>query len=134
MTDINKIVLVGRVTKDSRLAYTKQGIPVANFSIANNQKKKQGDEWIDEVSFFECNLWGKLAESLNQYMVKGKQVIVSGKLKQERYTTTDGSNRSKIVINCDDIQLLGKNEQQQQSSNNSNQSTYSSNYEEDIPF
>ncbi len=134
MTDINKIVLVGRLTKDSRLAYTKQGVPVANFSIANNQKKKQGDEWIDEVSFFECNLWGKLAESLNQYMVKGKQVIVSGKLKQERYTAIDGSNRSKIVINCDDIQLLGKNEQQQQSVNNSSQSTYGSSYEEDIPF
>ena len=76
MRDINVVVLVGRLTRDSELKYTKSGMPIARFSLAVNRSKKQGDEWIDEACFFDIDFWGKAAEAINRYLLKGQQVGV----------------------------------------------------------
>lgn len=106
MRDINVVVLVGRLTRDSELKYTASGMPVSKFSVAVNRSKKQGEEWVDEVSFFEINYWGKAAEGVNKYLVKGQQVGVEGELKQDRWEQ-DGQPRSKIVVNASNVRLLG---------------------------
>jgi len=106
MADLNSVNLIGRLTRDAELKYTSGGTPVCKFSIAVNRKKKDGDNWVDEASFFDITLWGRQGEALNQYLVKGKQIGVKGELRQERWEQ-DGQKRSRIEVVAMDIQLLG---------------------------
>ncbi len=107
MTDINKVVLLGRLTRDGELSYTRSGYPILKMALAVNRGRKQNDKWVEEASFFEANLWGKRAESLRPYLIKGQQVAIDGALRQERWESPDGDKRSKIVIDVSDIQLVG---------------------------
>lgn len=116
MAEINNATLIGRLTRDAELAYTPSGMAVATLSIALNRKVKKGDEWQDEANFFEVKLFGKQAEGLKQYLVKGKQIGVTGYLRQERWER-DGQKQSKVVINANDIQLLGGKENNQNQDN-----------------
>ncbi len=106
MADINHVVLVGRLTRNAELKYTNNGAAVSKFGIAINQRRKKDDQWVDEAHFFDVVLWGKTAESLNQYLVKGKQIGVEGELRQNRWEQ-DGQARSKVEIHANNIQLLG---------------------------
>ena len=142
MADVNHVVLIGRLTRDAELKYTAGGMAVCKFAIAVNKRRKQGEQWVDEASFFDIVLWGKSGESLNQYLVKGKQVAVLGSLKQERWES-EGQNRSKIVIIADSVQLLGGDKNAQGSGSDARNSpsrapeTVSDNppdFPDDIPF
>ena len=104
--DINTVVLVGRLTRDAELKYTNAGTAVCKFSIAVNRKKRSGEQWIDEVSYFDIVLWGKQGEAIHQYLGKGKQIAVNGELRQNRWEQ-DGQTRSKVEINASNVQLLG---------------------------
>jgi single-strand DNA-binding protein len=104
--DINSVVIVGRLTRDAQLSYTPSGSAVCKFSIANNQRRKKGEEWVDEAGFFDVILWAKTAEALAQYLLKGKQVIVAGKLTQNRWEQ-EGAQRSKVEIVALNVELLG---------------------------
>jgi single-strand DNA-binding protein len=106
MADINHVVLVGRLTRNAELKYTNSGAAVSKFGIAINQRRKKDDQWVEESHFFDVVLWGKTAESLNQYLVKGKQIGVEGQLRQNRWEQ-DGQARSKVEIHATNIQLLG---------------------------
>ena len=64
MADLSIAVLVGRLTRDSELRYTSGGSPICSFSVATSSRKKKGDQWIDEASFWDIELWGKQGESL----------------------------------------------------------------------
>ncbi len=109
--DINSVTLVGRLTREAELKYTNTGTPICKFSIAVNRRKKQGEQWVDEVSYFDIVLWGKQGEAIQQYLTKGKQVAVSGELRQNRWEQ-DGQNRSKVEIVASDVQLLGGKKQE----------------------
>lgn len=104
MSDINQVVLCGRVTRDAELRYTSGGTAVAEISVAVN--RYAGKDKADEVSFIDCTVWGKQAESLKQYLTKGRQVVVHGELKQDRWEQ-DGQKRSKITVNVNQLQLVG---------------------------
>ena len=106
MVDLNHVVLIGRLTRDSELKYTASGQAVCKFSIAVNRRKRSGDQWEDEANFFDIVLWGKQGESLSQYLVKGKMVAIDGELRQDRWQQ-DGQNRSKVEIVANFLQLLG---------------------------
>lgn len=106
--DINHVVLVGRLTKDSELRYTPSGFAICKMSLAVNRRRKQGDQWIDEGNFFDVTLLGKRGESLNPYLKKGQQLAIDGNLKQERWEQ-NGAKRSKVTIEAKNIQLLGGN-------------------------
>ena len=106
MADVNHVVLIGRLTRDAELKYTNTGFAVSKLSIAVNRRKKSDAGWTEEVSYFDVVLWGKVAEALNQYLVKGKQIAVDGELRQNRWEQ-DGQNRSKVEISANNIQLLG---------------------------
>lgn len=109
MADLNKWVGIGRLTRDAELKYTSGGMAVCKFSIAVNRRVKNGDQWTEEANFLDIVLWGRAGESINQYLVKGKQVAVEGELHQNRWEQ-DGQNRSKIEINASNVQLLGGGE------------------------
>lgn len=108
MADVNHVILIGRLTRDAELKYTSAGMAVCKFAIAVNKRRKQGEEWVEEASFFDIVLWGRSGETLNNYLVKGKQVAVEGELHQNRWEQ-DGQARSKIEINANNVQLLGGN-------------------------
>ncbi len=106
-SDLNNVTLIGRLTADPVLQYLAQsGMAVASFSLANNYyvASKNGDE----VNFFEVTAFGKQAETVSKYLKKGKQVAVYGTLRQERWQDKEtGTNRSKIKIIMNQMQMLG---------------------------
>lgn len=104
--DLNQIILIGRLTKDIDIQYVGSGTAKGLLSVASADTRKQGEEWIDEVSYFDCVLWGKAAEILKQFLNKGQQVAINGKLKQDRWEK-DGKKCSKVYVNVDTLQLLG---------------------------
>ena len=106
MTDMNIIVINGRLTRDAELKYTNSGMAICKFSIATNRSVKKGDKWEDEANFFECTMFGKRAESINQYLTKGQQVSISGELRQERWEK-DGKQNSRVTISVNNLQLIG---------------------------
>lgn len=109
--DINKVIIVGRLTRDADQSSTQSGYALLKFSIAVNRRRKQGDQWVDEASFFDVTLFGSLGEAIASYMTKGKQIAVEGQLKQDRWEDkNDGSKRSKVGIIADNIQFLGSRE------------------------
>lgn len=134
MSDVNHVVLIGRLTRDSELKYTAGGTAVCKFAIANDRRKKVGDEWKDETSFYDVVLWGKRGEAINQYLVKGKQVAIDGELHQNRWTQ-DGQSRSKIEIVADEVELLGGGNQQTAPANQGSQpESVPHDFPDDIPF
>lgn len=106
MSDINVVVLVGRLTRDSELKYTPSGLPICRFSIAINRSKKQDDQWVDEAHYFDIEFYGKVAESMSKYLLKGRQVAIQGELRQDRWEK-DGQQRSKVVIVASTIRPIG---------------------------
>jgi len=122
--DTNSVVEIGRLTRDAELTYTGSGFPISKFSIAVNKTKKGADgTYTDYASFFDVVLFGKTAEALKQYLLKGKQVVINGELEQQRWEK-DGQQHSKVVINAYNIQLLGGDKpqgNQQQPANTYNQ-------------
>lgn len=124
MTDVNSVNIIGRLTRDlgeNDFGYIGTGTAKANVSIAVNRSKKQGDEWVDEVYYFDITIWGKTAENLKPYLTKGKQIGVSGHLKQDRWEK-DGQKHSHVSIVADNVQLLGGK------SENSSDGCYQQNY------
>ena len=146
MEDINRVIVVGRVVRDAELRYTQSQTAVTNISVACNVRRKRGDQWEDEGHFFDAVIWGKTAESLSQYLTKGKRVAVEGELRQNRWEEQDGSRRSKVEILVRKIQLLSYDEdsqprsQGQQSSSRSQQASTAApdaipaDFDDDIPF
>lgn len=107
MTDINRLVIVGRVTKDpDNLAYTAGGTARLNLSIAVNRSEKKDGQWTGRASFFDVMVWGKQAENVKPYLSKGKQIAVDGYIEQQRWEK-EGRKNSKVVIIANSIQLLG---------------------------
>lgn len=118
-TDLNSVILIGRLTRDAEIKYSTAGTAIGRMSIANTQSKKDGDQWTEEGHFFDCVLIGKRADALQRYLVKGQQIAIRGTLQQNRWQDKDtGQNRSKVEIFVLDIQLVGgkKSDGQSQSS------------------
>lgn len=135
--DINSITIVGRLTKDCELSYTSNGTAVGKFSIAcNRMKQKDGSVPVD---YFDVELWGKQAEALKQYLAKGKQIAILGRIKQDRWQGKDGKNASRVSIVADTVQLIGgvkagENQGQYQQQAPQYKQGQFDEFPEDIPF
>ncbi|MCB1174201.1 MAG: single-stranded DNA-binding protein [Leptospiraceae bacterium] len=106
--DLNQVMLIGRLTQDPQLRQISSGNSVCNFSIANNRSFTTNGTKRDEVSYFNCVAWGRLGEIINQYCQKGKQIAVTGRLRQDSYTDKDGRKVYKIEVVVENMQLLGR--------------------------
>jgi len=138
MKDINNVTLSGRLTRDSELKYTQSGMAIAKFSVASNKTKKVGDNWEEVPMFFDCTVFGKFAEAVQQKLVKGAQVFISGTLNYESWEH-EGQKRSKVSVNVDNIQIAAKNattghQDRQGPPQREVKETYSDDFEDDIPF
>lgn len=101
----NRIILIGRLTRDPEVRYTPSGLPIASFSLAVNTRSKQGDEYKDEVLFIDCVVFGKQAESCGQYLNKGNLTLVEGRLRERKWEY-EGQKKSKMEVIATNVRFL----------------------------
>ena len=107
MSDLNFVVLNGRLVKSAELSRWTDGTPYCNFTIGNNETwKNQNGEYESIGSFFDCTMKGAYAETMSKHLLKGRQIIVEGRLKQTRWES-DGQKYSRIVVRVANIHLVG---------------------------
>ncbi|MBC7835196.1 MAG: single-stranded DNA-binding protein [Phycisphaerales bacterium] len=104
----NKVILMGNLTRDLELRYTPNNTAVANFGVAVNREWKSPDgQKNEEVTFVDCEAWGKQAEIMSQYLSKGRKVFLEGRLKLDTWKDkTDGSNRSKLKVVVEEFRFV----------------------------
>jgi single-strand DNA-binding protein len=105
--DINHVVLVGRLTRDPELTYTQSGSAVCRFSIAVNRTSASSAGGEENTSFFNIVAWNKTAEICNEYLSKGRQVAIDGRLQQRRWEGSDGMKRNTVEIVANNVQFFG---------------------------
>jgi single-strand DNA-binding protein len=108
MANYNRVILAGNLTRDPQLSFTPSNTPVAEFGLAVNRRwRSQDGQDREETCFVDCNVFGRSAETFNQYMSKGRPVLVEGRLKYDRWETSDGQKRSKLSVVVERFQFLG---------------------------
>lgn len=116
MASFNQVVLLGYLTRDPELRYTPSNMATAAFGIGVNEKRKDKDE----VSFFDIETWDKVAENCSTYLKKGSLVLISGRLKQDRWEDEHGDKKNKIKIIANTVQFLNKKEDNNNNDNKNN--------------
>lgn len=105
--DLNKVMLIGNLTRDPELKTTPNGQQVANFGVATNRQwKNQSGETQEQVEFHNIVVWGKLAEICGQYLAKGRRAYFEGRLQTQQWEAQDGTKRSRTEVVADDMILL----------------------------
>lgn len=109
MADLNKVMLIGRLSRDPQLRYLPSQSAVCDFGFAVGRKYKLASgEAKEETCFVDCTVFGKGAEIFNQYMAKGKQCYLEGRLRLDQWDDkTTGQKRSKLTVVVEDFQFLG---------------------------
>lgn len=121
---MNKVVLIGNLTRDIELRYTQSGYCVGNTGIAVTRKFKNAQgETMEETCFIDLKFFGRTAEVVNQYLRKGSKLAVEGRLKLEQWQDQSGQNRSRHVVEVESLEMLGGNQGGQ-----NNQSSGTQNY------
>ena len=106
---MNKILIIGNLGRDPEMRYTPSGQAVTNFTVATNYRYTTADgERRDETEWFRISAWGRLAETCNQFLTKGRQVYVEGRLRSRTYETSDGQTRFSNEISATDVRFLGQ--------------------------
>ncbi|MEN8126816.1 MAG: single-stranded DNA-binding protein [Planctomycetota bacterium] len=108
MANVNKVMLIGRLTRDPQLSYLPSQTPVVEFGLATSRKyKKQDGTQAEDTCFVDCQMFGKRAEVINQYLKKGDPLFVEGRLKFDSWQAQDGSKRSKLRVFVESFEFLG---------------------------
>ena len=108
---MNKVILIGNLTRDIKLQYTQSGYCVGNAGIAVTRKFKNAQgETTEETCFIDLKFFGRTAEVVNQYLRKGSKLAVEGRLKLEQWQDQSGQNRSKHVVEVESLEMLGSNQ------------------------
>lgn len=109
MKDLNMVFLMGNLTRDPELRYTPNGQAVASFAVATNRRwTDQSGEKKDSVEYTDVVVWGKLAETVSNYLKKGRRVHVIGRLQTRNWEAQDGSKRNKTEVIASDINFLDR--------------------------
>lgn len=108
MASYNRVVLMGNLTRDPQLSYTQSNTAVCKFGLAVNHRWKDRDGGNrDEVCYVDCTVFGRAAETFNQYMAKGRSVLIEGRLQFNQWTTPEGDKRSKHEVVVDNFTFVG---------------------------
>ena len=122
MSDMNVIVLFGRLTRDPQLSYTPSGTAVVDTALASNRiwKGKDGQKQ-EKVLFVDLRCFGRMAENINQYFKKGDPILISGSLEFDQWTAQDGTKRSRHRVVLTGFQFLPNGNQGQRQGNGGQQ-------------
>ncbi len=104
---LNTVNMMGNLTRDPEIRYTPAGKAVCNLSIANNRIYTKNGEKVQEVSFFDVEVWGAMAENCTKYLKKGSGIIVEGRLRQDRWEK-DGKTQSRVRIAANNVHFMPK--------------------------
>ena len=104
----NKVILVGNLTRDPELRYIPSGAAVCEIGLAVNDRRKGANgEWVEETTFVDVTLWSRTAEIASEYLSKGSNVLIEGRLKLDSWESNDGQKRSKLRVVAERMQMLG---------------------------
>jgi len=105
---LNKVILLGNLTRDPELKYLPSGTAVAEFGLALNRRfRGQDGQQREEVCFVDIQVFGRQAETSAEYLSKGRQALIEGRLKLDQWETQDGQKRSKMRVCADRVQFIG---------------------------
>jgi single-strand DNA-binding protein len=108
MANINRVVLVGNLTRDPELRHTPGGTPVCSLRLAvNSRRRDESGQWIDKPNYFDVSVFGNQAESCAQYLGKGRPVGVDGRLDWREWDAQDGTKRQAVQVIAESVQFLG---------------------------
>jgi len=109
-----KMIIIGNLGSDPEMRYMANGTAVTNFSVATNRRFKRGEETVDETTWFRVSVWGRQAETANQYLSRGRRVMIEGRLRPDpqtggprTYQRNDGSAGASFELTADNVQFLG---------------------------
>ena len=109
MASLNKVFLIGNLTRDPELRFTPSGTAVANIGIAvNNRYQDSSGNWVDEPNYFTVVAWGRQAELSNEHLRKGSPILVEGRLRWRSWEAPDGQKRSVVEVVANRVQFLNK--------------------------
>lgn len=109
LMSFNKIIIVGNLGRDPETRHTPQGNAVCKFSVATSDRRKGADGQMEETTtWFRVSVWGRQAELAQEYLTKGRQVYVEGRLRLEEYTDREGNKRISPEVTATDIQFIGQ--------------------------
>lgn len=103
---INRVVIVGNLTRDPETRQAGE-YSITTLGVAVNERVKQNGEYVERANFFDVDVWGKMGENCAQYLAKGRQVAIEGRLRWESWETQDGQKRSRVKVVADNVQFLG---------------------------
>jgi single-strand DNA-binding protein len=104
--NLNKVFLMGNLTRDVELKKTPNNMSVANIGLAVNRQYRVNEETREETTFVDCEAWGRTAEVMGQYLRKGRPVFIEGRLKLDQWQDRDGNNRSKLKVVIENFQFI----------------------------
>lgn len=115
MANINSVIVEGNLVKAAELSYFNDGTPYCKFTIANNEYFKNKEEKYEGIaSYFDCVIKGNYAKAMSEFLFKGRRVVVSGRLKQQKWQGEDGTKYSKVVIKVQELSLQNNAQNNQQ--------------------
>ena len=103
---INKVILVGNLGRDPEVRYAQSGMAICKLSVAVTERVKDGDAWKDETEWVRVTVFGKTAENAAQYLQKGRQVYVEGRLKTDKYKDKDGVEKTSVEVIASNVVFL----------------------------
>ncbi len=135
MVTINRVILAGNLTRDPETRFLPSGMAVTSFSIAVNSryKSKSTNEVKEDVSYFDISVFGKTGENCAEYLSKGRNVMVEGRLRQRSWET-DGVRKNKIEVVADNVQFLGPRGGSAAASASAPSAPAPDSQDDDIPF
>jgi len=109
MADLNKVLLIGNLTRDPEIRYTPKGTAVGDLAIAiNSTYKTQDGQTKDEVCYVDIVAWGRQAETCKEFLTKGAPILVDGRLQLDQWETKEGEKKSRLRVRAERIQFLGR--------------------------
>lgn len=105
---VNKVILLGNLGRDPEVRYTQSGSAVANFSLATTRAYKSGEEWKEETEWHNIVVFGRVAERCGEYLQKGSQVYIEGRLQTRKWEDKEGNSRSTTEVVANEVQFLGR--------------------------
>lgn len=135
MASLNKVLLLGNLTRTPEVRYTPNGTAVATFGLAINHRYRQGEDLKEETCFVECVAFGRQAETIGEYLQKGAPALVEGRLRWRSWETEDGQRRSKYEILAERVQFLPSSAAVREGGRDTAEVPEASPYDEtDVPF
>jgi len=133
---LNKVMLIGRLTRDPEIRFMPSGTQVTSFGLAVRRayKTKDSQEWKEETYFFDIESFGLLAERLGKQLNKGDQILIEGELRQDRWETESGEKKSKVKVLATRVNRLLTKKTEEISNNTEEDNASLANDDDDVPF